>query len=72
MSKRKERLKKYINYIKNAGEISIIDNSYCMFTHYFDEDWSPIGKEIRKEMEREGIIENICDGDIIKLIKKAC
>ncbi len=39
---------KYTDYIKNAGGKPTVEQ--------FDEDWSPIGPQVRKDMKRAGLI----------------
>lgn len=43
----KHRYAKYLDYIKNAGGNPTVK--------WFDEDWSPIGETVRKEMETAGL-----------------
>jgi len=40
--------KKYLDYLKNTGGSPKID--------HFDEDWEPIGPQVRKEMKAAGLI----------------
>lgn len=39
--------KKYIDYITNAGGNPTVE--------WFDEDWAPIGPEVRRDMETAGL-----------------
>ena len=54
----KEHLQKYVDYIKNTGGSPLIV--------WFDEDWEPIGPVIRKEMEKENIIQYLNDEIILR------
>lgn len=52
---------RYINYMKNVGGKIKID--------YFDEDWEPIGPELRRNMKEAGLI--IQDKEnIIRLVEQ--
>jgi len=50
---------KYVEYIKNTGGNPKIE--------WFDEDWEPIGSEIRKRLKRQNIIDEQ-EGKIILLV----
>jgi hypothetical protein len=43
-----DHLQKYVQYIWNAGEGTVS-------TANFDEDWEPIGSEVRNDLMREGL-----------------
>jgi hypothetical protein len=44
----KSQYSKYIDYIKNISRPCKIE--------WFDDDWNPVGRMIRKEMEKLGLI----------------
>lgn len=46
---------KYLDYIKNAGGRPTVE--------WFDEDWSPNGPNVRKEMEAAGMV-MVIDGRV--------
>ncbi len=41
---------KYTDYIKNAGKPTV---------EWFDDDWSPIGPQVRRDMQAAGLIREI-------------
>jgi hypothetical protein len=43
-----DHLQKYCQYIHNAGSGSVL-------TSYFDEDWEPVGYNVRNDLMREGL-----------------
>lgn len=50
-----EHLQKYVQYIQNTGHDPLP-------VAYFDEDWEPIGPNVRWHMERAGLITISTDG----------
>lgn len=42
---------KYLDYIRNTGGNPTVE--------WFDEDWEPIGKDVRDRMYEEGLIEYV-------------
>ena len=62
-----DKYDKYIDYIKKAGSLSEMDGSYLMTKSYFVEDWEPIGNEVIKSMTDAGLVEVVCNGEMLKL-----
>jgi hypothetical protein len=56
------KLDKYLAYIDNAGGL--------VHDVWFDEDWEPIGKQVRAELEAAGLIEYVTEGDHNKSRRK--
>jgi len=56
------RFHKYVEYIRNTGQPVLACSA-------FDDDWSPVGPMIRRDMEKNDIIEQAAGG--LMLTRKA-
>jgi hypothetical protein len=54
--------RKYVDYISNTGQP-------VLACSVFDDDWAPIGRRLRRDMERAGLIEQWLGG--LMLTRKA-
>ena len=50
------KYRKYLEYLRNTGLLSV---------EHFDDDWQPIGGQIRRDMQRADLIDT--DGNVISL-----
>jgi len=50
-----DHLNKYCKYVRNT-------NNRPLAAAFFDEDWEPIGPNLRADMERRGLIEQALGG----------
>lgn len=56
------RLRRYVEYIDNTGQRPLACSA-------FDEDWEPIGPQIRRDMIEAGLIEEY-DGWLMLLVER--
>lgn len=54
-------LDKYVNYIRNTGQVPLR-------VEHFDDDWDPIGYQVRSDMLKAGLITVSDDG--IRLVQQ--